>query len=127
MPLISFSRKISSLEWLAYAKENVEVAQALGLEYRRRQTCDGVRFGNRLKVPRRIQIVPKVKAQGPDWCLVAYSYSGCMRSVIIAGIVELGVALLVRCTSGQALRGIGLVPAQKPFQHIVRRGKDVPH
>ena len=49
-----------------------------------------------------------------------------MRSVIIAGVVELGMHWCSR-TSGQALLGILLMPAQQALQSIVRRGEHIPH
>ena len=39
----------------------------------------------------------------------------------------MGVTLRVRCTSGQTLRWIRLVPAHQALQHVVRRGKYIPH
>src|SRR5580704_8562593 len=50
-----------------------------------------------------------------------------MRSVIISDVIELGNALGVRCTSGQAQSGIWLVPAHQSLQHIVLGCKYVTH
>jgi hypothetical protein len=74
-----------SLKWLPYAEKNVEVAQTLRLVVSR-QLSAGIE--DALEIRRRIQIVPEVKAQGADWCLISQTNAHGVRSIVVAAVVE---------------------------------------
>jgi hypothetical protein len=74
-------------KWLTYTEKYVEMTKPLCLQRGR------LIFRNRLKKAGRIQIVAKVKTQGPNGCFVSYAHSHGMRSVIIAGVAEGGTVL----------------------------------
>ncbi len=113
-------------KWLTYAEKDIEVMQALRLKSQRltgsRRKCSS------LKIVCWIQIVTEVEAERTDRCLITQPYPHGVRGVIVTAVVELRLARDVRHSPrSQALRGIRLVPAHKPFEHIVTGGKHVAH
>src|SRR5258708_1783790 len=83
---------------------------------------------NRLKIAGRIQIVSEVEAQRTNGCLISYSHSQRVRSVVKTAVIELRKASRVHSRIGmQTQSRIRLVPAQQALDRVVRSGKHVAH
>src|SRR5580693_6902640 len=120
----SIWREEFASKWLTDTEEYVEMPQVLRFEKRTRLTSWNRK---RLDIAGRIQIVSKVKTQGPDRCFISYANSYRMRSVIVPRIIKLDTLRRRQLTSGHARLGILLMPPHQAFQHVVWRGEDVAH
>src|SRR5580693_3686039 len=68
---------------------------------------------------RRVEIVPEIKANGADGCLVMHSESDGVGDVVK---VALGIGRLVHADTG-----VLLSPGQKVVQHVIWLGEHIPH